>query len=600
MPFAASSCENSLHVGLRRSADRADDIGKIPDRWVHYRPMSQRLKGNTKGLAPSELRMAERLFHRKLDAEELVSLEFAREIAHVAETLRRRVGVLVSREGRIEEVFLGTREILYLPDLGRYRLGRGRLRRLRLLFSDLSSHEGPFIPQDIYTDLEKLRLDVVVSIKQSGSLTSIAFAHLLPTRTLSDASTRTEVQRDLGRLQLDFTAFMRALEDELVGQFGQESEQVGPRAVLVGVYEKGDRDADYSMAELRELSRSAGLDVVETIVQRRQPDPRTLLGKGKLEELILQCLRLGADLVVFDTELRPSQWRAITNSTELKVIDRSMLILDIFAQRARSSDGRLQVELAQLKYNLPRLVEKDAGLSRLTGGIGGRGPGETKLEIGRRRARDRIAELEKRIDRLGAQRSLRRRRRKEVGLPVVAILGYTNVGKSTLFNELTKSTVTAENKLFATLDPAQRRITLPVHYGEGMVAHRTFVLSDTVGFIRNLPEELRNAFRATLEEIGEADLLLHVVDASDPRVEERRRAVDGVLRELDLFDIPQVLVLNKIDRVPADDVALLARELDAIPIAAVQRKGFDQLLAELSQRLFPVQKEELPVGGPAL
>src|SRR5690606_23988548 len=223
-----------------------------------------------------------------------------------------------------------------------------------------------------------------------------------------------------------------------------------------------EKDAEGSIEELHELARTAGVTILGTIIQRKEPDPKTLLGKGKLEEVVLECLRLGAEMLVFDTELKPNQWRIITNSTDLKVLDRSMLILDIFAQRATSSDGRLQVELAQLKYNLPRLVEKDAGLSRLVGGIGGRGPGETKLEIGRRRIRDRISRLEGQIDELSQQRDVRRGRRSRKGIPVVSILGYTNAGKSTLFNQLTNSLVLTEDKLFATLDTNQAKITVPV------------------------------------------------------------------------------------------------------------------------------------------
>ena len=279
-------------------------------------------------------------------------------------------------------------------------------------------------------------------------------------------------------------------------------------------------------------------------------------------------------MIVFDAELRPSQWRAITNATELRVIDRSMLILDIFAQRATTSDGRLQVELAQLRYNLPKLVEKDAGLSRLSGGIGGRGPGETKLELGRRRIRDRIAELEQRINKLAEQRTLRRQKRVDQEIPLVALVGYTNVGKSSLFNVLTKSTVLAENKLFATLSPAQRRIVFPV---PAPFDQRFAVLSDTVGFIRDLPKELFNAFRATLEELHGAALLLHVVDASDPEIAQKLGNVEAILTELELSSIPRVTVLNKIDACPPDRVALLLKEHNAVGVSAVKRTGIDDL-----------------------
>jgi GTP-binding protein HflX len=261
-----------------------------------------------------------------------------------------------------------------------------------------------------------------------------------------------------------------------------------------------------------------------------------------------------------------------------------MLILDIFAQRAKSSDGRLQVELAQLKYSLPRLVEMDTGLSRLSGGIGGRGPGETKLELGRRRARDRIAELERRIEQLGDQRTLRKQRRKESEVPLVAILGYTNVGKSTLFNALTKSTVIAEDKLFATLDPAQRRIVVPCP--EDAAETHAMVFSDTVGFIRELPDELRSAFRATLEELHDAALLIHVLDASDPMIEQRKNAVDTILEEMKLRSIPEIVVLNKIDRVDESVWVPLQRAYGALAISATARRGFDTLLGAVLHQLF--------------
>ncbi|MBX7143230.1 MAG: GTPase HflX [Oligoflexia bacterium] len=540
--------------------------------------MSQVVRGNTKGLAPSQLRSVEKLFVRRFGAEEIVPLDVAREVFKVAQAIKRRIGVLVSREGRVEEVFVGSREILYLPDLGRYRYGRGRLRRLRLIFSDLSTaYDEPHIPADIYTDLQKLRLDSVVAVRVLGNATQIAYAYIVPPGLDVAPMTRTEVVQDLGRLDLDYSTFMSELEDEL--QAAQESSVKvdGTSAVLIGVYDRNTRDAQSSMTELKELARTAGVSVVETIIQRRTPDPRTLLGKGKLEQVVLRCLALGADLLIFDAELKPGQWRVITNLTELKVIDRSMLILDIFAQRASSSEGRLQVELAQLKYNLPRLVEKDTGLSRLTGGIGGRGPGETKLEIGRRRIRDRIVDLEKRIDALSGQRGLRRQKRQAQGIPQISILGYTNVGKSTLFNALTQSNVLAEDKLFATLDPAQRRIMLQRCYSDRAPDMVPAILSDTVGFIRDLPQELRSAFRATLEELYEASVLVHVLDASDPDVLTKKSSVDATLQEMNLGDRNLIVVLNKIDAVPASEWQSLAERLGAVAISARTRDGFDEL-----------------------
>jgi GTP-binding protein HflX len=551
--------------------------------------MSQNIEGNTKGLSPSEIRMVQKLFSRRFSSDEIVPLDVAREILRAAHTIKRRIGMLVSREGRVEEVFIGSREILYLPDLGRYRLGPGRLRRLRLLFSDLStSTSEPQIPQDHFTDLHKLRLDMVVSLKGDEKKTSMAYAYIVPPGLEADPLSRTEKVPDLGRFEFNCAEFLAELEAELQAMQSSAKEVQGVKAVLVGVYEKSAKAVESSMLELRELARTAGVAIVDTFVQRRTPDPRSLLGKGKLEQVVLRCLALGAEMLIFDGELKPGQWRIITKMTDLKVIDRSMLILDIFAQRATSSEGRLQVELAQLKYNLPRLVEKDTGLSRLSGGIGGRGPGETKLEIGRRRIRDRIVDLERRIDKLGEQRHLRRSKRQDRGVPLVAILGYTNVGKSTFFNALTQSTVLAENKLFATLDPAQRRITLNQIGPEGQVTLAPVILSDTVGFIRDLPEELRTAFRATLEELYDAAVLVHVLDASDPEVAEKKAAVEATLQTMELGNTPIVNVLNKIDAQDPAIVANLSAQYDAVAVSALKRVGFEEFRKKIIAHVLTV------------
>jgi GTP-binding protein HflX len=543
--------------------------------------------GNTKGLAQSEIRAVAKLFQRSVSPDEIVSLDLAREMVFLGEQLRRRVGVLINRQGRIEEVILGTKEILFLPDLGRYRLGRARLRNLRLIFTDLSNNkEEATIPYDIYTDLERLRFDSVVGLRGARNRVSMAYAYLIPANGSDNATTHTEVVSDVGAFELDFREFISSVEQSLAAEVVQldADDQVG--AVIVGVYDKADDDPVVSQLELRELARSAGVKIVDAVVQKRRADPKTYIGSGKLEELVIRCIRVGADMLIFDTELKPSQWRAITNSTELKVLDRSMLILDIFAQRAQSSEGRLQVELAQLKYNLPRLVDQDSGLSRLSGGIGGRGPGETKLEIGRRRIRDKISELEHRIEKVRSARDFRRTRRRENQLQLVSVVGYTNVGKSTLFNLMTGSTVTAENKLFATLDPSQRRLYLPptVALEDGGVG-RTVILSDTVGFIRKLPKELETAFQATLEELYEAALLVHVVDASDPDAVGKYNAVRKILTQMELGEAPELVVLNKIDAANSETVRTLQAELSGVPVSAAKRIGIGELLKVIDLRL---------------
>lgn len=553
--------------------------------------MADEVFGNSRGLAPSELRAVRKLYQRSVDATELVSLELAREMLNVAQELRRRIGVLINRQGRVEAVILGTKEIIYLPDLGRYRLGRSRLRNIRLVFTDLSrDKEQASIPYDVYADLERLRFDAVASVRSAPNRVSMSFAYLVPAKGQDTATTMTEVVKDLGAYEDDFLERVEAIEQALASEvIHLDSDQVG--AVLVGVYDKGDVDPETSMLELRELARTAGVTVVDTIMQRRRIDPKTFMGSGKLQELVIRCLRLGAEVLIFDAELKPSQWRSITNSTELKVIDRSMLILDIFAQRAQSADGRLQVELAQLKYNLPRLVEKDGGLSRLSGGIGGRGPGETKLELGRRTIRDRISELERRLSKVRESRDFRRGRRRENQMQLVSVVGYTNVGKSTLFNLLTGSQVLAENKLFATLDPSQRRLFLPNRSTTEALGSsgRMVVISDTVGFIRKLPVELETAFRATLEELYDAALLVHVVDAADPDAVGKYQAVRSIIDQMSLAQAPELVVVNKIDTVTPEVSQELCARLNGVPVSAVKKIGIADLLGAIDARVPLVQ-----------
>jgi GTP-binding protein HflX len=318
---------------------------------------------------------------------------------------------------------------------------------------------------------------------------------------------------------------------------------------------------------------------MDSFIQVRERfDPRYLVGKGKLDQILLRASELDVTTIIFDHDLSPSQASAIARLTDLKVIDRTQLILDIFAQRAESVDGKLQVELAQLKYALPRLSQKDDSLSRLTGGIGGRGPGETKLEIGRRRARERVSSLEARLKELAKQRRQRRSHRKRQDVPIVSIVGYTNAGKTTLLNTLTDAQALAEDKLFATLDTRTRRLRFP--------EDREVVITDTVGFIRDLPEQLFAAFRATFEEMADADLLLHVIDSADPDREQQIATTEKLLAELDLHEIPRLLVYNKADRVDAqtrDRIA--AGHVDAVLVSATERESTRPLLRLIGARL---------------
>jgi len=317
--------------------------------------------------------------------------------------------------------------------------------------------------------------------------------------------------------------------------------------------------------------------VLDRIMQRsRKLHPRSLMGEGKLQEVVISALHKGATLLVFDQDLTPVQARTIAAMTELKVIDRSQLILDIFARRAHTLDGKVQVELAQLKYILPRLTGRGTAMSRLMGGIGGRGPGETKLETDRRRIRDRISRLEKQLKSLGKGRLQRRQKRIKTGVPIVSIVGYTNAGKSTLLNALTRSEVFTEDLLFATLDTSTRRLRFP--------HEREVIITDTVGFIRDLPKSLLGAFKATLEELVDASLLLHVVDLSNPRFEEQIRSVDRILHNLELHGIPRLLVFNKIDLIPEEEVGPYCRRFDALAVSARHPETFADLLCEMEER----------------
>jgi GTP-binding protein HflX len=367
------------------------------------------------------------------------------------------------------------------------------------------------------------------------------------------------------QLDTDFIELINSLEEEMArARHVRSPRDQRDRAILVSVTTDSLAAANESLDELRELARSSGVVVLDAIVQRRKKlDPRSLVGRGKLEELLIRSLQLGADVIIFDQNLTPAQMRVINEATDLKIIDRTQLILDIFAQRAQSREGKIQVELAQLKYMLPRLTGSGTEMSRLMGGIGGRGPGETKLEVDRRRVRDRIHHLERQIEQIRTSRQVQRARRERRDLPIVSIVGYTNAGKSTLLNALTASTVTAEDRMFATLDPTSRRLRLP--------RDQEVIINDTVGFIRDLPPDLITAFRATLEEMEGSDLLIHLVDASSPQLDNHIASVEKILQELGLSDIPRLLVFNKSDLLSKDELVNLRRAYSAVTVSALDR-----------------------------
>jgi len=353
------------------------------------------------------------------------------------------------------------------------------------------------------------------------------------------------------------------------------------RAALVGLITSGIRrhGAERSMDELAGLADAAGADVVLRVLQERpKPDSSTFLGAGKIKTLAASCSEMRVDVVVFDNELTPAQLRQIEEEVGRKIVDRTQLILDIFARRAKTREGKLQVELAQLKYLLPRLVGAGAALSRLGGGIGTRGPGETKLETDRRRIRTRIHAVSEDIEQVRRRRSQLRERRQKASVPTVALVGYTNAGKTTLFNKLTGADAVASNALFVTLDPLVRQVRLP--------DNRELLVSDTVGFIDRLPHALVAAFRATLEEVADADLILHVIDASAPDRERRMDAVRRVLEEVDALDVPMLEVYNKVDALTPDERRRLAeQDPSAVLISALAGDGVEDLVETVTSRL---------------
>lgn len=420
---------------------------------------------------------------------------------------------------------------------------------------------------------------MAIEVKDSGLPGLTYMAHLVPE---NPDQKRWEVLKPAFPWDIDipFDNFIDSLETE-IGKSLKKKEKKGKsgRAILISVTDKNRHDAEASMAELRELAISAKTEVLDEVIQYpRKINPKYLMGSGKLKDLVIMSLQYGADLLIFDQDLSPGQVKAITEVTDLKVMDRSQLILDIFAQRAHSREGRVKVELAQLRYIKPRLMAKDDALSRLTGGIGGRGPGETKLEVDRRRIDDRINALQKELKHLSRGRNVRKTRRLRSGLPLISIVGYTNAGKSTLFNALTGSHVLEEDRLFATLDTTTRKLWL----GEG----KEIIFSDTVGFIRDLPQDLVDAFKSTLDELMDSSLLLHVVDITDEEKEDHIHSVEKILQQVGAGDIPRCIVLNKIDAVSTQALALSLMQVKGIPVSAHERSGFNELLTEIETILW--------------
>ncbi len=475
-------------------------------------------------------------------------------------------------------VIVGDHKKIVIPAISEYRAAPGRLNGLRCIHTHLTTES---LTNDDLTDLALLRLDMMAAIASSKTKLHphIHIAHILPKNTHNHPYRILDPLRP-SQLNIDCLAMILALEAELARMSkGYSADSGKERALLASVSSTSRRKALDSLVELKALADSNQIEIVGSLVQQRKSiRTQRFIGPGKLQELAIMALQEAATVIIFDQELSPSQIRTITDQIELKVIDRTQLILDIFAQRAKTREGKLQVELAQLKYLLPRLILKNTAMSRLTGGIGGRGPGETKLEINRRRARDRIARLEQELLAVRKHRKQQRAQRQKKGLPIISIIGYTNAGKSTLLNTLTRSNVLAESRLFATLDPSSRRLKFP--------KDSEVIITDTVGFIKDLPADLLVAFRATLEELESADLLLHVIDISNRQYESQIDSVEGILGDLKLQHIRTIRVLNKIDRVDPHNISNLARKLNGMAICAKQKSTLIPLIKQMEVILF--------------
>jgi GTP-binding protein HflX len=556
---------------------------RLPARRARKETSIDKVHGALSGLKKNQIKRLGNLYRRRIPPEAAVTGDLARAIATLALEINAPVSVLIDRRGRIVTVAAADADGTPLPP--RAGEAEARLRGLRLVHV----HPGGGGLSD--ADLSALflaRLDAVVAVEAFGDpgAPELGPAHLAlvapPTSQEEDwlidppASVHV-VERE------DLSDRVRALEEEMArsARSREVSRSSAERAVLIGLDTGDGPEAQARLQELTELVRSAGATVAKAEMQHKsRPDPKTLIGRGKLRELVSLAYHEDADLLVFDRELSPGQAREIEEATRLKVLDRTQVILDIFAQNARGREARVQVELAQLHYQLPRLAGRGAALSRLGGGIGTRGPGETKLEVDRRRLRDRIVALEAEVDRISHRRERTRKNRTVSSTPVVALVGYTNAGKSTLFNALAKSDALSRDALFATLRPTSREGWLPALGPWG----GKVVYTDTVGFIRDLPDELVDAFRATLEELDDADLLLHVVDGAAPGAPDRAAAVERILDRLELTP-PRLVVLNKADAMDPVVRRDLEQRFSALSVSARDGDGLDALRARLAEAI---------------
>ncbi len=529
--------------------------------------------GNIHGLKASQRAGLERLYRRRIPLEMVITNELAKTCTDLSHQLKRRIAVVISRKGLVEQVMVGSPHDIPLQELTKSRNDTRFLRGLRVIQTHLNNEP---LTQLELMNLGMYRLDALagLGVTSQGQTADIHFAHLLPSNP-HQAIHEVWPATAWHSFRLNFSELMHSLEGEMKRAFQPLStNEAHEQAILVSISKRDKGTQEDELFELSELARSAQADILGQIIQRSPHlHPKYVLGKGKLKEVVIKGLQLGANLIIFNQNLTAAQAQAIAEITEMKVVDRTQLILDIFARRAHSREGKVQVELAQLKYLLPRLSGSNLSLSRLGGGIGSRGPGETKLESDRRRVRDRISHLEKNLASFAKHQRQRRTRRMKNSIPIISIVGYTNAGKSTLLNCLTKSQVTAKDRPFETLDTSSRKLRIP--------KEQDVIITDTVGFIRDLPQELMGAFRSTLEELKDADILLHVIDATARDLEQQTHSVEIMLRDLDLEKVPRLMVLNKCDRLPAKMLTTLSQRYHALPISALDPKTIAPLVHKL-------------------
>lgn len=541
------------------------------------------IKGNIKGIRDSVIAELQKLYD--MQSPQLVSQELAVKLADITEYINREISVYITRSGQIIEIAVGDNATVELPSFSGRR-GAGRLSGIRCIHT----HPGgnPYLSGVDISALKNNKYDAMVAIGVlSPDFTKSELTFGLITGIDSNENYTAECYGPYSiedAENINFINTVSTIERILDKQTGTASLQVmSERAILIGM-EWGRNDSlwtvDDSLEELKQLADTAGATVIKKFIQKRpKPDPAFFIGRGKVQELALYAQQENIDLCIFDDELSPAQQRNIESVMGIRILDRTALILDIFAQRARTNEGKLQVELAQLQYTLPRIMGKGLMLSRLGGGIGTRGPGETKLEVDRRRIRDRIAFIKEQIEKVKAVRSLHRSKRKKNNVFEVSLVGYTNAGKSTLLNTLTNSDIYAKDQLFATLDPTTRQLTLP--------NKQEIIITDTVGFIQRLPHQLIAAFRSTLEVVTEADLLVHVIDISHELYKEQAAAVHEVLKEIGAETKPVITVYNKIDKLPPDSKLAdrLALEEDTVCISAAKKLNLETLQQMIESHL---------------